>query len=101
MGGSAAFSMTLADEAVNRAAMLFLCSQRPNSLASIYVPRGEVGQGASTHVFVLNVDRPTWCWGNDRMFAPLCLNAGLLVDAEHRNRAAPALHLSSDAGADR
>jgi hypothetical protein len=72
----------LADEAVKRryAVLVLAAAEQPSSM---YVPRGEVGQGASTQVFMLNVDRPTWCWGQRPMFAPPCLNAGLLVDAEH------------------
>ena len=49
----------------------------------VHIPRGEIGQRSRTHVFVRDVDRTPWCRRQGGMFPPPCLDARLLVDAEH------------------
>ncbi len=52
-------------------------------LGSLHVPRSEIRQRVGSDVFVLNIDRaPRGRWQRT-MFAPSCLDAGLLVDAEY------------------
>jgi hypothetical protein len=55
----------LADQTMEcRDAVLALtAAEQPGAM---HVPRGEVGQRAGPRVFVLNIDRPPWCRGNDR-----------------------------------
>src|SRR6266496_2597785 len=55
----------------------------PYDVPPAHIPCGQILQGASALVFVLDVDRSTWRWGQRGMAAAVGLDAGLLIGAEH------------------
>src|ERR1700694_748680 len=63
----------------SKGAIPVLASHRPNSLARLDIPGGQIGPGTCTRVFMLDIDRPSGSGGQSGVLAPSCLDASLFV----------------------